>query len=424
MLFDLRWLFVSGAMFLARLLPITDAYSTPSTPSSRARAEYVRLRNVDPAGTDSAYQTEWEALATRMRALLGASVKADDINYIRVLCADTHMRLYRTTRQRSYVMTAIESLKPIFARDVRSDEAPLVAEAALLMGDLSLAAGSHADTTGEWYQRATASGGEIAEVAKSRLLGLELKTFNRFIPSRDLEVPRLVSNGGVRSSRMAPIVVLDPGHGGGDAGATGSDGQLEKNLTLDVARRVRILLEKRYGFNVLQTRSRDEFVPLARRTSYANRKKAAAFISLHVNASQEHDADGLEVYYLDNANDEASRKLAERENGVREGEHVDDLSFMLSDLIQSGKLEDSIVLSRVVESSLKARAISRAKGVRSLGVKRGPFFVLVGAHMPCTLIEMLFIDNPSDRAMLSREEFRSALALGVADGIYKFVSKQ
>jgi N-acetylmuramoyl-L-alanine amidase len=359
-----------------------------------------------------------------MRALLGASVKADDINYIRVLCADTHMRLYRTTRQRSYVMTAIESLKPIFARDVRSDEAPLVAEAALLMGDLSLAAGSHADTTGEWYQRATASGGEIAEVAKSRLLGLELKTFNRFIPSRDLEVPRLVSNGGVRSSRMAPIVVLDPGHGGGDAGATGSDGQLEKNLTLDVARRVRILLEKRYGFNVLQTRSRDQFVPLARRTSYANKKKAAAFISLHVNASQEHDADGLEVYYLDNANDEASRKLAERENGVREGEHVDDLSFMLSDLIQSGKLEDSIVLSRVVESSLKARAISRAKGVRSLGVKRGPFFVLVGAHMPCTLIEMLFIDNPSDRAMLSREEFRSALALGVADGIYKFVSKQ
>jgi N-acetylmuramoyl-L-alanine amidase len=172
------------------------------------------------------------------------------------------------------------------------------------------------------------------------------------------------------------------------------------------------------------TRDKDEFVPLVRRTSYANKKNATAFISLHVNASQEHDADGLEVYYLDNANDEASRKLAERENGVREGEHLDDLSFMLSDLIQSGKLEDSIILSRAVESSLKIRAISRAKGVRSLGVKRGPFFVLVGAHMPCTLIEMLFIDNPTDRAMLSKEEFRSALALGVADGIHKFISKQ
>jgi N-acetylmuramoyl-L-alanine amidase len=357
-----------------------------------------------------------------MRALLGSSVKAEDINYLRLLCADTHLRLYRVTKQRPYVTTAIEALKPVFAPN--SSDTALSAEAALLMGDLNLAAGVGADSTREWYQRATEGERTTANAAASRLASLDLKTFSRFTPSRDLEVPRLISSSSGRSGRVAPIVVLDPGHGGGDAGATGGDSQPEKEITLDVARRVKLLLEKKYGFNVLLTRSRDEFVPLARRAAYANKKNAAVFISLHVNASQKHDADGLEVYYLDNANDEASRKLAERENGVREGEQLDDLSFMLSDLIQSGKLEDSIVLSRTVESSVKVRAISRAKGIRSLGVKRGPFFVLVGAHMPCTLIEMLFIDNPTDRAMLSKEDFRSALALGVADGIHRFVSKQ
>jgi len=398
-------------------------FCAPQTSSSRIRAEYVRLRNVDPSGTDVSYRAQWDALATRMRTLLGQAGEGEESDYIRLLSADTHLRLYRVSKQRPYLAMASESLKPLF-RDDREDTSELLSEAALLMGDISLTSGSFADSTGEWYKRAQSAGGYIREVASSRLQSIELKTFSRFIPSRDLEVPRLARRGGAVPSRSAPIVVLDPGHGGSDAGATGGAGQLEKEITLDIARRVRVLLEKRYGFNVLVTRTKDDFVPLARRTAYANKKNAAAFVSLHVNASQGHDADGLEVYYLDNANDEASRKLAERENGVREGEQVDDLSFMLSDLIQSGKLEDSIVLSRVVESSLRTRAISRAKGVRSLGVKQGPFFVLVGAHMPCTLIEMLFIDNPHDRAMLSKEDFRSALALGIAEGIHKFIAKQ
>lgn len=401
----------------------TSAVCSPQTQSSRIRAEYVRLRNVDPTGTDASYRAGWDALATRMRALLGQSGTNQESDYIRLLAADTHLRLYRVSKQRPYLALASESLKPLF-RDDRDNNSVLFGEAALLMGDISLITGSLGDSADGWYRRANSAGGPISEVASSRLQSIELKTFSRFIPSRDLEVPRIVQSSNARPSRAAPIIVLDPGHGGGDAGATAGVDQVEKEITLDIARRVRVLLEKRYGFNVLTTRSRDEFVPLARRTAYANKKSAAAFVSLHVNASETHDADGLEVYYLDNANDEASRKLAERENGVRDGEQVDDLSFMLSDLIQSGKLEDSIVLSRAMESSLRARAISRAKGIRSLGVKRGPFFVLVGAHMPCTLIEMLFIDNQNDRAMLSRDEFRSALALGVAEGIHKFISKQ
>jgi N-acetylmuramoyl-L-alanine amidase len=222
----------------------------------------------------------------------------------------------------------------------------------------------------------------------------------------------------------SPIIVLDPGHGGEDGGAASHFGGAEKEITLDIARRVRSILESRYGFRVRLTRHSDQFVPLARRTAMANRNEASVFVSLHVNASVGHNLDGLEVYYLDNTNDEASRKLAERENGVAPGEGLDDLSFMLSDLIQSGKLEDSIVLSRSVEGALKRSVVAPSKGLRSLGVKRAPFFVLVGAHMPCTLVEMFFIDHPSEGRRLAQDGFRDALAFGLADGIRNFLNRR
>jgi N-acetylmuramoyl-L-alanine amidase len=130
---------------------------------------------------------------------------------------------------------------------------------------------------------------------------------------------------------------------------------------------------------------------------------------------------GLETYYLDNTDDQASRKLAERENGVTSGGDLDDLSFIVSDLIQSGKLEDSILLSRVVDGSLRARALRFYPEGRSLGVKKAPFFVLVGAHMPCSLIELFFIDNPQDARQLADSDFRDTLARALADGIARFL---
>jgi N-acetylmuramoyl-L-alanine amidase len=228
-------------------------------------------------------------------------------------------------------------------------------------------------------------------------------------------------DSGRRAARAETLVVLDPGHGGEDAGAVSNLGGEEKEITLDIARRVATRLQQRGGLRVRLTRDRDEFVPLARRTAIANQNEAAVFVSLHVNASAGHDADGLEVYYLDNTNDEASRKLAERENAVDPGADVDDVSFMLSDLIQSGKMEDSVLLSRKMELALQSRVVAGHKGLRSLGVKKAPFFVLVGAHMPCSLIEMFFIDNPLEGAKLRQESFRELLAVGIAEGIERFL---
>jgi N-acetylmuramoyl-L-alanine amidase len=217
--------------------------------------------------------------------------------------------------------------------------------------------------------------------------------------------------------------VLDPGHGGVDFGAVSDLGGIEKEITLDIALRVASILRLRHHFRVHLTRDDDIFVPLARRTAFANLKQASVFVSLHVNASERHDASGLEAYYLDNTNDEASTKLAERENGVVSGGAIDDLSFMLSDLIQSGKLEDSILLTRGIESGIKRKIGHESNNLRSLGVKKAPFFVLVGAHAPCSLVEMFFVDNPNDAKMLRSERFRALLASGIAEGIVGFITK-
>jgi N-acetylmuramoyl-L-alanine amidase len=414
-------------LFATSLTFCLSARATPTGSLAKIRSEYVRLKNVDPSGDSDIHRAAWEVLATRMRGVLVQhSTVADDVA-VRLMGADTHMRLYRSTRQQSYLTAARAMLSPLVQASGSSGASEEgLAGAFLLFGDLNVYSGFK-DSAVQAYERAAGvrSGGMVSGVAQQRLQSLRNRTFERFIPSRDFEIPVPIPWQAARRElhAKAPLVVLDPGHGGDDAGAVSAVGGKEKEVTLDIARRVKVLLERRHGIQVRLTRHADQFVPLARRTAFANRKKADVFVSLHVNASETHDAEGLEVYYLDTANDEASRKLAERENGIAAGEGVDDLSFMLSDLIQTGKLEDSIVLSRSLDTAMRKSVISSHKGLRSLGVKKAPFFVLVGAHMPCTLLEMFFIDHPSEGRKFQEESFRSALALGIAEGIKTFLQK-
>jgi N-acetylmuramoyl-L-alanine amidase len=371
------------------------------------------------------YRKEWEVLATAMRGILSSKLPEAEKLRIRVVAADTHLRLYRATRQKSYLSAASAALAPLVnAKGALGSEESPIGEAYITMGDIQVTSGETTDAAG-WYSKALSTGSPWSAIATSRLQSVKNGTYSKFIPSRDIATPRMSAAGTDSPGRgERPFIVLDPGHGGSDAGAVGPAGDKEKEITLDIARRVKLLLEKKYGYRVALTRVGDDFVPLARRTSYANKKNAVAFVSLHINASAAHDADGLEVYYLDNANDEASRRLAERENGIAHGESLDDLSFMLSDLIQTGKLEDSIALSRSVEGTIRGNVVKSYRDVRSLGVKKGPFFVLVGAHMPCSLVEMFFIDNPTDAKRLRQEQFRAALAVGIADGIRSFLDKR
>lgn len=223
-------------------------------------------------------------------------------------------------------------------------------------------------------------------------------------------------------------IMLDPGHGGKDPGALGRGGAREKDVVLSLTRRLARKLRARLAVDVLFTRASDTFIPLEERTARANAAGADLFISVHANASKNPKTRGIETYYLNNTNDRASRRLASFENGFQQAaadlQIKADLSNILSDLIQSGKEEESIALARHLQNALVAQARKKNPGVRNIGVKKGPFYVLVGAHMPCVLVEAGFLTNKTERRLLLSRAYQEDLAEGLYRGIAQFLRKQ
>lgn len=214
-------------------------------------------------------------------------------------------------------------------------------------------------------------------------------------------------------------IVLDPGHGGNDPGAIGINGIAEKDVVLRVAKKLAQKLRKEMGVEVVLTRRDDTFIPLPDRTAIANAEGADLFISLHVNASVDAAAKGIETYYLDNTTDEAALRLAARENGVSRN-NITDLQFILSDLTQSGKLEESITLASRLQASMVSLVGQKYGEVKDLGVKKAQFFVLVGAKMPSVLVEMSFITNKFEGRALGQSRYQDALVESLYEGIKKY----
>ena len=212
------------------------------------------------------------------------------------------------------------------------------------------------------------------------------------------------------------VVVVDPGHGGKDTGAIGWYGLREKDVVMELAKKLGPLLEREADVKVVLTRSGDQFIPLEERTAIANANNADLFVSLHANASLNQRAYGVETYYLDSTNDEAALRLAARENNTPK-HRVDDLQFTLSDLTQTHKLKDSISLANHVQSSLVGSA-----GTKDLGVKKALFYVLVGAEMPCVLVEVSFITNPFEGKKLALASHVETIAERLAVGIRTYLS--
>src|SRR5262249_20570844 len=221
-------------------------------------------------------------------------------------------------------------------------------------------------------------------------------------------------------------IMLDPGHGGQGPRAVGGRGEAGKDVVVGLSQpRARTLAQPEQR-QVLVTRTTDVFVPLEERIARANAAKADLFISIHANASSNSELQGVETYYLNNTDDRATIRLASLENGLRpRGGGREDgragLSFLLSDLIQSGKEEESIALAHHLQEAVGLRARPRYPAIHSLGVKKGPFYVLVGAHMPCVLVETAFITHPVEGRYLSSSEYQAALAEGLFLGIAHFL---
>jgi len=214
-------------------------------------------------------------------------------------------------------------------------------------------------------------------------------------------------------------IVLDPGHGGKDPGAIGAGGLAEKDVVLSIAKKLALKLKNEMGIEVVLTRKDDRFVALEDRTALANTEDADLFLSLHMNASPNGEARGIETYYLDNTSDEAAIRLAARENATAR-KNISDLQFILSDMTQSMKLEDSITLAHRVQGAVVSGMGRMMNDVRDLGVKKALFYVLVGARMPSVLVEMFFITNRVEGKALSLESYQDAMVEALFEGIQKY----
>jgi N-acetylmuramoyl-L-alanine amidase len=227
----------------------------------------------------------------------------------------------------------------------------------------------------------------------------------------------------VAPPKAAFTIVIDPGHGGDEEGAHGPAGLREKDVTLDIARRLRDRLQHDAGTAVILTREDDRKVPLDDRTAIANHARADLFVSIHANSSRRDSAHGSETYFLSyQATDDEARNVAAVENNpVQLDQGVpgqQSLEMVLWDLAQSAYLKESSDLAEMIQSRL-----NETLGVRNRGIKQAPFRVLMGATMPAVLVEVAFISSPEEEKGLREPAFKDRIAEAVADSVRRFREK-
>ncbi len=223
--------------------------------------------------------------------------------------------------------------------------------------------------------------------------------------------------------RPLRTVVIDPGHGGLETGAKGRFGNLEKDITLAISLKLKALIEKDMGFEVVLTRDRDVDVSIENRAATANNHKAGLFISIHANGSVQRKAAGSETFFLSlNATDEDTRRLAYLENNSNELQSridpssSDDLMMILWDMAQNAYIKQSSRLADLVQGELDAML-----GTRNRGVKQAPFRVLTGVACPAILVETAFISNPDEEQKLASDDFQNKVAEAIYRGLGVFL---
>jgi N-acetylmuramoyl-L-alanine amidase len=215
-------------------------------------------------------------------------------------------------------------------------------------------------------------------------------------------------------------IVIDPGHGGKDPGCFLDHNVEEKNIVLNLAQILAKKLEERLKVEAVLTRNTDVFVPLEKRTAFANMQKADLFLSLHVNSYKQGDVSGVETYFLNMATDERAVMLAARENATSE-KNISDLQKILNDLMLNTKISESSKLAYDIQKGIIGQTKKKYDNVRDLGVKQAPFYVLIGADMPAILVETGFLSNPTEKKRLESRKYLESIADGIVSGIENYV---
>lgn len=352
------------------------------------RREYSSLRNTDTQGKKL---TERRNLIQKFLKLDNSELSEIDgvqaLTYAAVLSGET----YKFTQEIEDAKLARDALQKL---ELDYPDSPLVDNAYLALSEVLPS-----------KDRKAVSG----------ILGEKFSKSDSAITLSSVAEP----NQAIDSSKS--IIVIDPGHGGEDLGAVGESGVYEKDIVLDLAKRVQELFKEDPKFQVILTRTGDSFIPLEKRTTFANNNNAKLMISLHVNSLNEAKTNGLEFFVLDTSNDASVMRLAQLENSTSVKKDDSDVLLIVSELVQVGKKEESLKAAETFQKNILQSVKNSSWKTKSLGVKKGPFYVLMGALMPSVLIELGFVSNENDEEALLQDEIRDRLAEGIKKGIIEFL---
>jgi N-acetylmuramoyl-L-alanine amidase len=215
-------------------------------------------------------------------------------------------------------------------------------------------------------------------------------------------------------------IVLDPGHGGTDPGCLGKGGGREKDVVLDVAQALKKMLVEKGGFDVILTRESDIFVPLEDRTVIANQKRADLFISIHANAARNRKRTGIEAFYLNFSPDPDVNETAARENATS-AKNISEMKTIIQAIVRNSKIQESRVLAEKIHNGLRKSLTAKYGVTNSLGVKGGPFWVLIGGEMPSMLVEISHLSNATEEARLKTTAYRATVVQGIYEGIMEYI---
>lgn len=216
-------------------------------------------------------------------------------------------------------------------------------------------------------------------------------------------------------------VVIDAGHGGKQTGAVSESGVSEKDITLDVALRLRRLMAKS-PFEVHLTRDRDQTIPLEKRVEFANAKNADLFVSIHVNWMEPRSIRALETYFVGPTDDPATLNLASMEN--RDSSYsFSDYRRILEKIYVDARREESRRLATSVQTELYRSLRQNNPEVENRGIKMAPFVVLVGTQMPAVLAEISCLSNEEEVRLLTDNDYREKIALALFKGIQSYANK-
>jgi N-acetylmuramoyl-L-alanine amidase len=215
-------------------------------------------------------------------------------------------------------------------------------------------------------------------------------------------------------------IVIDPGHGGKDPGCIGRNGLQEKAVVLDVCKELKNLLEREEGIEVILTRETDIFLPVESRPVIANQARADIYISVHANSFPNKKRSGVQTFYLNFSQDPSVIAIAAQENATST-KSISEMEDIIKKIARNSKIVESIELAEIIQDNIVSTLSKSYKNVKDLGVKGGPFWVLIGGEMPSILVEISHLSNSKEAERLKSPQYRRYVAQGIYGGIKNYM---